>query len=1014
MKKILALAISASILGAAPLMAQGEATPKKEQSESASSVLYDFKDYGALEVIKYFKELNDKGQMFPTADEFKNKFGVNVELMRSHVRKAQLVKGQDKQLNPNLREGRTVFMNLPTGTEKGTGGFPSGQFDNDPYTLWQYTDLWGAWNHGFFQAPGSWAAAAHKHGVDMMSGITFFDTTGNPGGESSAKYETAILVKENGEFIYVKPLIHALMYLGLDGINYNWESGGYTGADVVAFHKALRNYADEIGFDNYRQAIYTSRSYLRDDHQFVNAWLWDKDKKHNIGDIMLNYAASDFDVRNTKQSADIAKEVTGSYDHLYQGAWIVSMNRSFAEMENKNTNLCLWGEHDKSRFIFYNTGNSATAKMANLQVLFERAFSGGSRNPAITDDWGTGDWGAQLADFGGISRMIPERTTFQQETPFRTFFNTGAGERYFYKGKSASKGGWYDMGAQDLQPTYRWAQYAKGTTNATKPVQVKYTYEDAYTGGSALHFEGAGEVDIVLYRGQLTIGSTNPVAKLAFKTVERGVKTNGLELLLRKEGSTDYIVVPFAELKGNEWEEQSVKINGLKKGDKVDQIAVRLNGKTNLYLGELAIFDDRTDDAPYLPFNLKAEVKEETQKSLSAMLSWEVKAKGATDRGRFGLIYNDEAGVDHFEILYKEGENGKVRELARTSSWMTYVPKVEFDKLAKEGANTVYFGVRSVAKDLKTASKVSWIAVKRANSANVPKIDRYAKAYLGPRDKEKAHRFRFLEKVKITDKTSGDVLMDYNSPEKKKNTNPEDNYVYFEDGNLTVEQGQTIKLYFKGAIVGNHLNSASEDDGMRYCFGRTFIDWDDNGVFDAEGDENIKQLQLGTARKSTKALQTGYTAEFQIPVDARRGKVRVRVVFGDAWAPVPSPSGALDKGCAFDFDMTITGDKPERESKDPRDQGAPEEVKVVNATDAEIKAAPVVTLDSELPKFYPNPATSVVNFENTDMAWIFSLQGQLMMVVKEGTVDVSALPAGTYIVKAERNNVTRSYKLIKK
>ncbi len=1088
MKKILALALSASIFGAMPMVAQ-ETTPSVP---SASKVLYDFKDYDVAKVIKYFKELEDEGRKFPTAEEFKAKFGIDVELVRSHVRKREVLKWKDGKdpLDFARREGRTVFMNLPTGTEKGTGGFPSGQFDNDPYTLWQYTDLWGAWNHGFFQAPGSWAATAHKHGVDMMSGIAFFDTTGNPGGESSGKYEGFILTKDDqGNYKYAKPLIHVLMYLGLDGINYNWESSGYTGADVVAFHKALRNYAKEQGFDNYRQAIYTSRSYFRDDHQYVNSWLWDSEKKDHIGSIMLNYSSGDFNTYSIDDTERIAKAVTGSYDNYYQGAWIVTMNRSFATMEGKKSNLCLWGEHAMSRFVSNNTGANATEKMHNLQFLFERAFSGGSRNVGTKDFWSASDWGDKLANFGGISRMIPERTTLKQDLPFRTFFNTGAGERYFYKGKSASMGGWYDMAAQDLQPTYRWLQYKKGTKETLVPVQVEYTYDDAYVGGSSLRFKGAQAVDVILYRGLITVGEGTPMAKLAFKAVDAEKKANGLVLLLHKQGAgdTEYVEVAFDDLKDKTWEEQEKAITGLAKGDVIDLVGIRMTKDADVYLGELAIFDDTVaSEAPSMPKNLKVEVKQEKVKSLAAMLSWEVDALASKTPTRKdnGLVYNDEAGIHHFEILYKEGADGAVREIGRTESWSTYAPKVEFEANAEDSEGNPFFGVRAVANDLKTVSDITWVEVERQESVDLPEEDRYCKSELNPKANgaDVARRIRFLDKVSTT---GAKVNLDYTSDTPDTDG---DNYVYYKNSGFTVEQGKEIEFFFR-AFGRQVAPNTPTRDGLQWCWAATYIDWNNNGAFEADTDERIDALDLGSARKATPEFQTtGVTKKFTVPADATPGTVRVRVVFTDAWFPTPTPCGVTAKGFTFDFDMKIVGDNPGREGADKHDAGVPEApekgitkvektvaltlptvengtVKFVNVTDAsKVAVGTEVMLSVEpaegyvletltvngkdikdskkfmvgekneikvtfkkansieeleegnLPSFYPNPATSVVNFKNTDIAWIYSLEGKLVLVVKDTTksADVSALPAGTYVVKAERNNVTRSYKLIKK
>lgn len=985
-------------------------------SPSQSKVLYDFQAYNDFELLKYFKELHDNGKRFPTVEEFKTKFGVEPEFVRSHMRKRAVLTGDDNntRLFPALREGRTVFLNLPTGTERETGGYPSAQFDNDPFTVWHYTDLFGAWNHGFFQAPGSWTDAAHKHGVDMMSGIKFFDTTGNPGGVSSSSYENAILLQDGGEFVYIKPLIHLLMWLGQDGINYNWESSGYTGDGVVNFHKGLRQYAKELGFDNYRQAIYTSRNSL--DLLYSRSWLWDHNRRQNIGDIMLNYSGGDFATYNAQSSADMAFAHTGSYDHLYNGAWIVTMNRDFQGMENKPTNICLWGEHANSRFVSNNTGNTDTEKMANLQELYERAFAGGNRNAAYLQPWTTSDWGDRLSTFGGISRMIPERTTLRQNLPFRTFFNTGAGERYYYKGKSASMGGWYNLASQDLQPTFRWVQYELGTRNPSLPVQVAYTYEDAYTGGSSLRFKGDGNADVILYRGLLTVGSANPKATLAFKAGMAENKDNGLSLILHKRGTgdTEYLVYPFADLQASSWEEQTVELTGLNQGDVIDYIGIRMDNTANqnILLGELYLHDDTIDtSAPSKPRGLRAEVKMETKNSLSVMLAWGVDAKaGVTPtRANQGLVYNDEAGVHHFEILYKEGENGTVRELGRTTSWATYVPTVTFEKVNEEADAEPMFGVRAVGNDLKTYSEVEWITVSRQDSYLLTEPDRYCESSLNPNaDGAAVARLRrFLDKVSTT---GAKVDLNYTSETPDADG---DNYVYYKDGNLTVLQGQEIDFFFRAYGREVHAGSATRD-GMQWCWAATYIDWNNDGVFDAESDEKIPALKLGTARQATPEFQTtGVTKRFQIPSDATPGKVRVRVIFTDAWFPEPTPCTKTAKGFTFDFDMIIEGTNTGRESVDTRDNGTPEEPENLAATAP--TGVSLVKKDNNYSSVYPNPMVSVLNFNNTDKAWIFSLDGVLVRSVADASasIDVSGLEAGTYIVKTERAGVTRSHKVVK-
>ena len=79
------------------------------------------------------------------------------------------------------------------------------------------------------------------------------------------------------------------------------------------------------------------------------------------------------------------------------------------------------------------------------------------------------------------------------------------------------------------------------------------------------------------------------------------------------------------------------------------------------------------------------------------------------------VVYNDDANVDHFEVLYKNGENGTVSEIGRTSQWATYIGDIEMAESDKP-----FIGVRSVSKDLKTYSPVVWKEVPRANQADLP------------------------------------------------------------------------------------------------------------------------------------------------------------------------------------------------------------------------------------------------------------------------------------------------------
>jgi endo-beta-N-acetylglucosaminidase D len=65
-------------------------------------------------------------------------------------------------------------MNIPMDVgSDGLGGYPNTKFAADVFSMWQYTNLFGSWNHGVFQAPAAWVDAAHRNGTNIMSGIMF-------------------------------------------------------------------------------------------------------------------------------------------------------------------------------------------------------------------------------------------------------------------------------------------------------------------------------------------------------------------------------------------------------------------------------------------------------------------------------------------------------------------------------------------------------------------------------------------------------------------------------------------------------------------------------------------------------------------------------------------------------------------------------------------------------------------------------------------------------------------------
>lgn len=993
----------AGMLSAAPftVKAQGGNT-----APTASKVVYDFQHFSDIKMLQLFEKAVREGKRYPSYEELKAAgLADEIEFVRSHVRKRSILPRTDRLIK-NTFETRELFMNIPAGAGRTTGGYPSSEFASDNFSMWNYTNLFGAWNHGLFQAPGSWADAAHKNGTDMMSGIKFFDTTGNPGGVDAGGW-LPILKEKNadGSFKYAKPMIYMLQYLGLDGINYNWEAPNYDDPQVIAFHQKLYEIAKEEKFDNFHIAIYTLNNSLTTRN--VEA-LYGKDKK-KTADVMLNYVSDDF-TYGMRTSVAQAKAAMGTADGVYAGVWIVTMNRSWTRLNSApECGVCLWGEHAQSRFWSYNAGGDADEMMVNYQKLLERGFSGGNRNPlsrpAVSDrghNWEESNGVQPLSTFPGMATWIPERTTITGNLPFSTHFNMGAGSQYHYKGKKTA-GSWYNMSNQDIVPTYRWLVVEGNTNNHSDKVDPEITYKDAYMGGSCLLLNGKGQAsstDIVLYKTDIAGSNGAITANVAIKSGKEVPAESNLYLIVHLKNSNEWKEYAIGSTTGKTWEEKKIALNDITSGTAIDKIGLRVKNSTNGYkmmIGKLELIDGFTA-APSGVKNVAIQVKEETKSSLSVKATWAVdKAETVT-----GMIYNDDANIDHFEILLKDGTNGRVSEVARTSQWAAYVGNIDL----KSFTNNPFIGVRAVSKDLKSYSPVVWTEVVRANANELPEL--VLNPYTSPELDTDADGYKTAQAIRYVEifKTEGgSTNIDYKATGPKGGTN----YVDVTDQVLTIGQGQTVTLKFKGFEATDEKNGSHDD--LRYCFGRGWIDLNGDHRFDprelaANPKEGEQLFTIGELRKGVPdQVKTIVTKTFTIPADARTGDTRMRIVFSDAWFKgALKPTGKFNKGFAIDFRVKITGNNKQRPvPADTRDQGLADEPAGLSTTGVSNVAVAPSQLQQE---------GNSLNFANVEKAWIFAADGSLVAALNNpANYNLSSLASGVYLVKMQNKNIIRTQKI---
>lgn len=981
-------------------------TAMSQMSETATKEVYDFSGFVDVDLMELFYNALQDGRNYPTEEEFAAK-GIlpsDIAFIRSHVRKAQIIDRANRLL-PDTYEKRDLWMNIPMSTGKdGAVGHPTTNFADDVFSMWNYTNLFGSWNHGFFTAAGAWVDAAHKNGTNIMSGIKFFESWGTTSGE----WNRIISAKNpDGTFKYVKPMINCLMYFGSDGINYNWEDSGYSDPTTIAFNKALHKEAAACGFDNFHLGLYTSSNSLTSYE--ANALFGNSEGR--TAHTMLNYSSGDFTYM-LGQSVQAAEKAMGTSEGLYAGVWIVSMDRGWSRLNQtsdaKKCGLCLWGEHNASRFWTYNSGADAYEAQSNYQSLLERAFSGGNRNPLnrpevsnLGNNWEKEGDKLPLSTFAGLATWIPERSAIQGDLPFVTYFNLGNGDRYNYKGKKTA-GAWYNMANQDRVPTYRWLVTEPETLTASDKIQPEFSHDDAYTGGSCLKLTGEATstgTDIVLFQTALTSSASGAYANIAVKSGKEGNNATNLYVILKKQDGT-WLEFPVGETTGTTWQEKKISLSGINQGDVIERIGLRVKGSDDnykLYVGKLEI-NDNVKTVPANVQDVVVEVKEETKTSLSIKANWKLD-KAAEDRADWDLLFNDEANVDHFEILYKNGEEGRISEIARTTQWAVYVGDIIFENADDQP----FIGVRAVSTDLKTYSPIEWVEVARADQGTLPSRndDTYGISQMDPNCEgaDIARKQRYVTDLTTTGATQN---LNYHGGAQSDGTQ----YVNATEQVLKVEQGQKVSITIKGADFS---------DGLKYCFAGGWMDLDGSGTFNPDPiDENPAQgerlFRVGKLRDQTPEFQTtGLTHTFTIPEDARPGKSRLRIVFSDAWFEGSFlPSGLFAKGFSMDFGVEISGDnEPRPAPADNHDQGTPEEPEGLDQTPEGIN-----NVNSEVSSFYV--ADNVINFINVDKAWIYSVDGGLVKyLTNPDKYSVADFANGAYIVRMQYGKVIRSGKFVK-
>ena len=623
----------------------------------------------------------------------------------------------------------------PTGEmTKKWGALPRYNFDGDNFNMWQYVDVHSNWTNGFWRVPGAFNDVAHKNGVktactyfiDWSAQVNHQNEPGKTLYELAEPFtNNATSPGSNGDYYkYSRKLIQFLKYYGIDGICFNPEGtwGYFVYSRFIPFlaecHKIAKELNHPFHVDWYAYVL--NGGNLSDNGCMLSSnnqnWFHNTATGQPVTDVFfLNYNWSSSGLAT---SVNTAKNLGRSTFDVYAGfdmqgrGYGMNGNAGWNALMQYPVSIVVWGAHDRNALYISSTegGQSDYAVQNEYQKKQEMLFSGGNRNvlslPALTDD-NIGSSYSDLQKWHGYAKAVIERSTLD-ELPFVTRFNLGNGRFFNNEGVTTWDHKWYNYGMQDFLPTWRWwIDNGDGKTVPADAVNVDFTYDDAWFGGSCLKLHGAtSRSDVRLFSTKWNVASANDEFRLVFKP--RGATAN-IELMVAKEnGEKNFVYVPVSATKPGEWNEVVIKASqaGLKAGDVVGCVGLSVkntNAAYELLLGELAYIPADFNEQPKTPTITHAEVMNRYYNRADIKVVFEMPTPASRPAEYEGCpVYNEEVGAWYYEIYVKQGE--KETLLTTTTSWAAYVVDASLIPMVEK----LQIGVRAVGKDGRAKSDIVW------------------------------------------------------------------------------------------------------------------------------------------------------------------------------------------------------------------------------------------------------------------------------------------------------------------
>ena len=625
----------------------------------------------------------------------------------------------------------------PTGEmTKKWGALPRYNFDGDNFNMWQYLDIHSNWTNGFWRVPGAFNDVAHKNGV--KTGCTYFidwaSSVNNDSEPGKTLYRLAEKLSEPNDkgdnYKYSRKLIQFLKYYGIDGLCFNpegyWNKNVYE--RVIPFLAECHKIAEELNhpFHVDWYAYVMNNGNLSDNGcklTDANQNWFQYDNTPVTDMFFLNY---NWTRGGLEQSVQTARNLGRSSFDVYAGfdmqgrGYGKNGNDGWEVLMEQPVSIVIWGAHDRNQLYISSTegGQSDYAVQNEYQKKQEMLFSGGNRNvldlPSLNNNNVTSSY-SDLEDWHGYAKAVIERSPLD-EVPFVTRFNLGNGRFFNNEGVTTWNHKWYNYGMQDLLPTWRWwVDNGDGKTVPADAVNLDFTFDDAWFGGSCLKVHGATtRSDVRLFATKWNVADGDDFFRLVFKPNSNATH---LELMVAKEnGENNFVYIPVAgEIKGGEWNEVVIKASeaGLAAGDVVGCVGLSVkdtDAAFEVLLGELAYIPAGFNKKPSAPKVTHSEVYNRYYNRADIKIVFSMPEPKTRKPEYEGCpVYNEEVGAWYYEIWIKQG--GRETLLTTTTSWAAYVVDATlvegFDEEDADN-NAIRIGVRAVGLDGRSKSDIKY------------------------------------------------------------------------------------------------------------------------------------------------------------------------------------------------------------------------------------------------------------------------------------------------------------------